>query len=82
MLSFLDFKIPEDNWDESNSSDMDSYGSDCDDIMSGNKIVIERIGGGDLKRVAYKQFDVLYLLRSLVMCVDTFGICCVPPKNL
>lgn len=40
ILLFLDFKIPEDNWDESNSSDMDSYGSDCDDIMSGNKIVI------------------------------------------
>lgn len=44
MLSFLDFKIPEDNWDESNSSDMDSYGSDCDDIMSGNKIVINSVG--------------------------------------
>jgi len=43
MLSFLDFKIPEDNWDESNSSDMDSYGSDCDDIMSGNKIVINSV---------------------------------------
>lgn len=36
-LTFLDFKIPEDNWDESDSSDMDSYGSDCDD-MSGNKL--------------------------------------------
>lgn len=43
MFLVLDFKIPEDNWDESNSSDMDSYGSDCDDIMSGNKIVINII---------------------------------------
>lgn len=37
LRSILDFKIPEDNWDESNSSDMDSYGSDCDDIMSGSQ---------------------------------------------
>jgi len=44
ILLFKDFKIPEDNWDESNSSDMDSYGSDCDDIMSGNKIVINVMG--------------------------------------
>ncbi|XP_025409951.1 protein ecdysoneless isoform X2 [Sipha flava] len=34
LRSILDFKIPEDDWNESNSSDMDSYGSDCDDILS------------------------------------------------
>jgi len=38
LRSILDFKIPEDNWDESDSSDMDSYGSDCDDIISGNNL--------------------------------------------
>lgn len=37
---FLDFKIPDDNWDESNSSDMDSYGSDCDDMITGNWLLI------------------------------------------
>lgn len=38
IMQFLDFKIPEDNWDESDSSDMDSYGSDCDDLMSGKNL--------------------------------------------
>ncbi|KAE9544558.1 hypothetical protein AGLY_000099 [Aphis glycines] len=37
LRSILDFKIPDDNWDESNSSDMDSYGSDCDDMMTGSQ---------------------------------------------
>jgi len=37
LRSILDFKIPEDNWDESSSSDMDSYGSDCDDFMSASQ---------------------------------------------
>lgn len=59
MLSFLDFKIPEDNWDESNSSDMDSYGSDCDDIMSGNKIVINSVS---LKYIFCTYIQLYYLI--------------------
>lgn len=43
FILFLDFKIPEDNWDESNSSDMDSYGSDCEDLTSGNKYISSQI---------------------------------------
>ncbi|XP_050428498.1 protein ecdysoneless [Adelges cooleyi] len=33
LRNILDFKIPDDNWDESDSSEMDSYGSDCEDLM-------------------------------------------------
>jgi len=59
----LDFKIPEDNWDESNSSDMDSYGSDCDDIMSGNKIVID-IGLKYTKNTIIVYIELSYTLMS------------------
>ncbi|XP_050532620.1 protein ecdysoneless [Daktulosphaira vitifoliae] len=38
LRNILDFKVPEDNWNESDSSDMDSYGSDCDDLISNGKL--------------------------------------------
>lgn len=38
IVFIIDFKVPEDNWDESDSSDMDSYGSDCDDLISNGKL--------------------------------------------
>jgi len=79
MLSFLDFKIPEDNWDESNSSDMDSYGSDCDDIMSGNKIVINSVS---LKYifciVIFCTYIQLYYL--IILWVDLIAIVIIKYK--